>query len=138
MDLEKIKAMLLLHEGYRQFPYKDTAGRLTVGMGTNLESDGISEGRAWDIASDKVAIIKDALHNQLNFFDNLDCVRQAVLVDIAYNCGVHGLMGFKRMLHALSMGSYDIAADEIGSSQIASNRKKRISQMMRSGEWWAA
>lgn len=136
MNMEKIKAMLFMDEGYRQFPYKDTNGILSIGLGTNLQSDGITEDQAWYIANDKVSYIKDALHNQLNFFDSLDEVRQAVLINIAYNCGVHGLMGFKRMLHALSMSNYEKSADGIENSQLAPNRKKRIADMMRSGKWW--
>lgn len=137
MDEERIKAMLLINEGYRQFPYKDTEGHLTIGIGTNLESDGITEEQAWHIAHDKVCAIADKLRIQLPFFDKLDNVRQAVLIDIAYNCGVHGLMAFKKMLDAISMGNYEKAADEILNSEIAPLRKERIAQMMRTGEWWA-
>jgi len=138
MNIEKIKEMLFLHEDYRQFPYKDTNGIWSIGLGTNLKSDGITKDQAWYIANDKVSSIKDALHNQLNFFDSLDDVRQAVLIDISYNCGTHGLMGFVDMLHALSMGNYSKAADEIIDSTIVESRKNRIAKMMRSGDWWTA
>lgn len=135
MNSGKIKDLLLLHEGYRQFPYKDSKGILTIGIGTNLESDGLTECQAWSIANDKVTCIKDSLLDQLPFFGGLNEVRQAVLIDIAYNCGVNGLMAFKRMLHAASLENYVKAGDEIEDSQLAPKRKERLAQMMRSGEW---
>lgn len=39
---QKLKNMLVQDESYRQFPYTDTTGHLTVGIGRNISQRGIS------------------------------------------------------------------------------------------------
>lgn len=133
---DKETQLIKLHEGLRLTLYKDGKGYGTWGYGRNMETKGGTEQEASLFLKNDIAYIRDKLHTGLNFFDQLGDVRQAVLVDIAYNCGVHGLMGFVDLLHALSMENYSKAADEIIDSTIAPNRKQRIADMMRSGEWW--
>ena len=42
MDLDKLIAQLILHEGSRLKPYKCTAGKWTIGVGHNLDANWIS------------------------------------------------------------------------------------------------
>ena len=63
----------------------------------------------------------------------LDPVRAAVLVNIAYNFGVTGLMAFHKMLAAAQAGDWDTAGAEIVDSQIAPNRARRLSVQMETG-----
>ena len=44
--LDKAKEMLLRHEGLRTYPYKCSEDKLTIGIGRNLEANGISEEEA--------------------------------------------------------------------------------------------
>lgn len=41
--MTQLEAMLRLHEGEKLLPYKCTAGKLTIGVGRNLEARGISK-----------------------------------------------------------------------------------------------
>ena len=43
MDIEKLKKLLIKHEGKVLLPYEDTEGYLTIGVGRNLEAVGITE-----------------------------------------------------------------------------------------------
>ena len=86
-------AQLRLHEGERLFPYKCTAGRLTIGVGRNLDDRGIT--------AEESAYL---LGHDIDDFGNgsrpspwvleLDSVRQRVLLDMAFNLGLGGLLGF--------------------------------------------
>ena len=40
--MNRIKAQLVRHEGLRLKPYRCTAGKLTIGIGRNLDDRGIS------------------------------------------------------------------------------------------------
>ena len=52
---------------------------------------------------------------------------RAALLDMAYNLGVNGLLGFKDMVSALERGDYDTAADEALDSVWARRRPDRAS-----------
>ena len=43
MDKEKLIEQLRLHEGVEHMPYKDTVGKLTIGVGRNLDDRGLSD-----------------------------------------------------------------------------------------------
>ena len=43
MNIKKIKDQLIQHEGLKLKPYQCPAGRLTIGVGRNLEDKGITE-----------------------------------------------------------------------------------------------
>ena len=42
-QLERIKEQLVRHEGLRMKPFRCTAGKLTIGIGRNLDDYGISQ-----------------------------------------------------------------------------------------------
>ena len=44
--MKSIVNQLILHEGLRLKPYRCTAGKLTIGVGRNLETKGLSEEEA--------------------------------------------------------------------------------------------
>jgi lysozyme len=133
---KRLKTLLRSHEGYRQFVYKDTVGKNTVGIGRNLDDRGITEQEAMDLLENDISYFDDRLASELSFYNNLDEVRKAVLIDMAFNLGLHGLLAFKKTLHLISMGSYAMAASEMMNSKWAGQVKGRaveLSEAMRSG-----
>jgi lysozyme len=132
-SVEKLNKLLEQDEGFRQFPYRDTKGNLTIGFGFNLESDGLPRPIA-DLWLDfKLQAIESELNAQLPLYGLLNDVRRIVLLNIAFNCGVEGLMGFRHMLAALDEGNYEQAAKEILGSDLAQNRKERLAYLMETG-----
>lgn len=133
----KLIKQLKRHEGYRRLVYECSRGVLTVGIGRNLESVGISESEAdFLLAND----IKDAVE-RLNAHDLLeghDEVRQAVLINMAFNLGVNGLLKFRNSLKLWRQKDYEGFAKEILDSRWArqvGNRAKELSEQARTGEW---
>jgi lysozyme len=64
--------------------------------------------------------------------------RQVVLVCMAYQLGVAGLLGFKNMLAATASGDYKKAAAEMLNSRWARqtpNRAQRMAKQMESGQY---
>ena len=110
---------LIAHEGLRLDVYKDTLGINTIGIGRNLDdrgiskeeldwmdypsidyvfSDGITEADAMYLAQNDVQIVEEELVRAHPCVEELDAVRQLVLVDMAFNLGVPRLCKFKKNL----------------------------------------
>ena len=71
-------------------------------------------------------------------WSRLDVVRQAALIDMAYNMGQHRLAGFLKMLHAMHTGDWQSAHDEaLGSvwARQVGRRADRDAKMLLTGEW---
>jgi lysozyme len=138
-DLKEMTSrMLKLHEGVRLKPYTDTVGKLTIGVGRNLDDRGITQEESDYLLSNDISAVWVSLLSRLEGFSRLDTVRQAVLLDMAFNLGADGLLKFRKTLVLVSSGQYAEAAIEMLNSEWArqvGRRAQRLSQMMRSGEW---
>lgn len=139
--IEKVEELIKKHEGLRHFVYKCPAGRYTIGYGRNIDTaggKGITAEEADYLLQNDIYALRASLMSAIPVFNELNLARQAVLVSMAYNMGVRGLMSFKLMLCALNYKSYETAADEMINSKWATQVKGRASelaQMMSSGEF---
>lgn len=134
---QKLKGLLLKHESFRQFPYTDSTGHLTVGIGRNLSTRGVSQNEAFQLLDDDVMYFSSKLSSIVPTFDKLDDNRKIVLIDMCFNLGVNGFLGFGNMLECLENNEYDKAANEILNSKAASqcpNRYEELAYIMRTGE----
>lgn len=126
------------NEGFESRLYKDIKGKLTIGYGFNLEEIQIPENIAYMWLKMLVDDLYLNLSTLLDFFDFLDEVRKAVLVDMAYNIGVEGLLKFKKMLKALENKNYEKTAEEMKNSkwyEEVPNRADKLIKMMITGEF---
>lgn len=131
-----IISQLKLDEGFVSKPTKDTLGNYFVGYGFDL-SGGITKTEADMLLAHRVDRLLRVLPNLINGWDNLNSERKAVLVNMAYNLGVSGLLSFKKMLDAIAKNDYSTAADEMKDSKWyfqVGNRAKRLESIMRNGE----
>lgn len=134
---QKLKSLLVQDENYKQFPYVDTTGHLTIGIGRNLTDRGISLNEALFLLDQDALYFSSKLAQILSFWDELNEARQIVLVNMCFNLGVQGLLGFKDMLEALSKKDHQTAAKEIINSKAAiqcPNRYHSLANIMLTGE----
>lgn len=134
-----IEEQLILHEGMRLKPYRCPAGKLTIGVGRNLEAKGLTKEEALILLRNDIAETTNQLQTYA-WYARLDPIRQKVLVDMAYNLGVGGLLKFRKMIAALERGDYEGAADQMLDSRWAEQvgmRATRLAEMMRSGRDYA-
>lgn len=127
--------MLKRHEGFRSKPYRCTAGKLTIGYGLNLDA-GITEEEAAYLLNMRVDKIKYNLSVVLPFWDKLSEMRKEVLIDMAYNLGIEGLLGFKKTLGLMGMGDYEGASKQMLTSLWAKqvpNRAKELAELFKNG-----
>ena len=136
IDDKALVRQIELHEGLRLKPYRCTAGKLTIGVGRNLEDRGITLSEARMLLANDLADVRNGLLNALPWVAKLDDVRQRVLIDMAFNLGLQGLLEFKRTLAAVQAGQYQQAATMMLQSRWAKQvgqRAERLSRMMVTG-----
>ncbi len=134
--METLKDQLMRYEGLRLKPYRDLSGKLTIGFGRNLDDTGITEDEALKLLENDISRATAGLKRNLPYFDSLDEVRRNVLINMAFNLGIRGLLGFSRMLCALRAGDYKAAAEEMLRSKWAvqtGSRAGELSNLMRNG-----
>lgn len=111
-DRAALKAQLIRHEGLRLKPYRCPAGFLTIGVGRNLETRGITAGEADTLLEHDIDLCLRLLTDRFAWFADLDGVRQRALVDLCFNLGMPTLLEFTRALAAMAKGDYETAGAE--------------------------
>ena len=125
-------------EGCRLTPYKDQVGKLTIGYGRNLDDVGISLDEANTLLQNDVRKAVADVNQHLPWAKGLDDARLGVLINMAFNMGIAGLLQFKNTLALIEAGEFDQAADAMLESKWATQvgpRAHRLAVQMRSGEW---
>lgn len=136
MDRNALMTQLTSDEGVKLKPYRDTVGKLTIGVGRNLDDVGISYQEVMGLLANDVNRVCAALDATYPWWGQMSDKRQQVLANMAFNLGMDRLAGFKRMLAALQQGHWDEAAAEMLASKWAGQvgaRAQRLANMMRTG-----
>lgn len=131
--------MLKLHEGCELNPYTCTSNRLTIGYGRNIEDRGITLAEATYLLKNDVTYFGNQLWETYAWYRDLDEVRQAICIDMAFNLGMAGFGQFKKMQAALAIADYDQAAKEMLNSrwsQQVGSRSTRLAATMLTGVWY--
>jgi lysozyme len=118
MDLVLLEAELRRDEGVKYWPYRDSVGVQTIGVGHNLQAKPLPSNWAYPLTPAQVTQllgqdIADTLANldrNLPWWRSLDEVRQRVVANMCFNLGIGKLLGFKNTLGAMQRGAYAIAA----------------------------
>ena len=130
---EDIAEFVERHEEYRQFPYRCSANKLTIGIGRNIEDVGISREEALFLLFQDIDQCKQDLNSIFgrDFFESLDEPRQFVLIDMRFNLGRSDFRDFKKTIKAIKNRQFDIAADEMIDSLWYGQVKKRSKELVR-------
>lgn len=138
--IERVKR----HEGYKVTPYKDTVDKWTVGYGRNLEDNTLTVSEVVSLFNrtefkstvDAQVFFEELLvHDLKKRQEELEewlamwplCAEneKVVLLDMAYNMGLAGLLSFEGMLHAIDNEDQVQAAVELLDSHYAEQTKIR-------------
>ncbi len=136
MNRDDLRSMLVLHEELRLKPYKCTAGKVTIGVGRNLDDKGITQAEAFALLENDIDEVCRELDQVCPWWRQMTDRRQQVLADMCFNLGLGRLKGFVNTLAFMKAGEYDKAADGMLASLWASQvgtRAQRLARMMREG-----
>ena len=139
--LTKTVEQLRRNEGEVLHAYQDHLGFWTIGVGRLIDKrkgGGISKEESEMLLRNDIDEVMYELNNRLPWINNLNAARKAVLMNMGFQLGITGLMGFSKTLSLIEAGDYTQAADQMLRSKWASQTPKRASEMaeqMRSGKW---
>lgn len=125
----RLKRSIVNHEGKTNFPYVDTLGKITIGIGYNLSDRGVTEDWINENYEKDVRYFYSKLKTDFSWFDRLNLDRQIVLIDMTFNLGYKNFLSFKRMISALSRDDYKEAANEMLQSKWAHQVKNRANEL---------
>lgn len=129
-------------EGVKAHAYQDHLGFWTIGVGRLVDQrkpgSGLRDHEIDYLLRNDIDDRIEQLTRRLPWFVHLDPARQGVLLNMSFQLGVEGLLGFKNTLRLVEQGDYAQAADNMLLSKWASQtpeRAKRMAEQMRSGQW---
>lgn len=134
MNSLRLARQLIQDEGLRLKPYRCTAGRLTIGVGRNLDDRGITESEARTLLDNDITSLWGQLAAALPWVLAAPEAIQEVLLNMAFNLGLGGLLNFKTTLGLLHTGDYAAAAAAMLQSKWAhqvGKRAERLAQQVR-------
>jgi len=124
------------------YVYQDSKGFWTIGTGILVDKrrgGGLLPEENEFILNNRIKLKRAELIRRLPWVTGLDEVRFAALVNMAFQMGVDGLLGFKKALLLASVGKYADSAREMLDSKWAKidspNRAKRVAKQMETGVW---
>lgn len=129
MELTPLEQQIFVHEGYRQRPYKDSVGKLTIGIGRNLEDRGIDLDEAIYLMRRDLHDARVLCEQHFPWFGRLSEERKEVLVNMCFNMGIERLKGFRRALAAVEAGQFATAEKEMLDSKWAKQVNNRASEL---------
>lgn len=81
--LERIKEQLVRHEGVRLKPYRCTVGKLTIGIGRNLDDCGITQTEAYVLLENDIQKCERQLLDEIpEVYNKLEEVLKSVLLNM--------------------------------------------------------
>ena len=128
-------------EGEVLSAYTDHLGYLTIGVGRLIDKrkgGGITAEESAYLLSNDIDKRQAELLRRAPWMAQLDPVRLGVMLNMAFQMGVDGLLGFKNTLAMVKAGDYAGAAAGMLHSKWATQtpaRARRLSAQMRSGVW---
>jgi len=136
--MKKLIDQLKSHEGLRLKPYKCTSGKLSIGVGRNLEDIGISEKEAEMLLLHDIEEAERQLTAHFPWTQDLDEVRLAALINFTFNVGIGTVSKFVNAMALLKDGNFDMASEEFLQSRWANQVGQRaidVTEQIRTGEW---
>lgn len=126
-------------EGESPVCYQDHLGNWTIGVGRLIgNGGGLRPDEIAYLLNNDIQDRRDKLTKALPFYKNLSPERQGVLINMAFNLGVAGLLKFKQMLAAVERKEWGVAAKEMLDSKWAKQvptRAARLAAQMESDQW---
>ena len=142
MDFDRQKKLTRYFEGRDAHAYQDSKGFWTLGYGRNIDKrngPGLRESEMIFMLENDLRETEQHLMMALDFYRDLNAPRQAVLLDMAFNMGVAGLLKFHTMLERLRDKDYRGAATAMTQSKwktdVGPRRWRPLFVMLSTGEW---
>lgn len=118
------------HEGFVKEPYPDPLlgwEKPTFGYGFTW----ITEDEAEFLLAQRITYFETQLKKKLAFWDSLPHNAKDVLIEMAYQMDVSGVLEFKKMLKAMQSSRWDDAIAEMRDSKWYQQTPKRVEDLIK-------
>lgn len=135
--MSQIEELLKKEEGWEPSAYQDSLGYWTIGYGKLIDKrkgGGITKEEGLYLLRNEIARKSNELFEALPWAKLLDETRQTVLIAMAFQMGVDGVLKFRNTLNALMNGDWAKAAAGIRASRWARQTPARAERMARAIE----
>lgn len=135
----RLKNLLRQHEGSVPHAYQDHLGYWTIGVGRLIDhrrGGGLSEAEIDYLLENDIDNVVSQLEHTVPYWDDLSEGVKVALASMAFQMGVAGLFGFRRMLAHIEAKNWTEAAREALNSKWAHqtpSRASEIAEMIRNG-----
>lgn len=132
--------MLRKHEGVETHAYVDSVGKITLGVGRNIDKNGgigLSTDEIDYLLVNDVERVEAELLAAFNWYKMLGDARKDAIMDMCFNMGLPRFKKFKKALAGMAKGDYKTAAIEFLDSRWANQVGQRaitVTDIIRSGE----
>ena len=113
MTPDKIKAMLVRHEGLVCHLYQCKANKTSIGVGRNLSDVGISEDEAMYLLNNDIKRTTEDLDKNYGAWITFPVEARMVCIDLVFNLGITGFMKFKKTRQLMELGMWLEASEEL-------------------------
>lgn len=136
MQFEKIRKMMVAEEGKWLTLYRCPSGYLTIGIGHNIEQNGISSAVCDFIFKEDIEVHLDAVKKVFaNKWDEFSEIRQMAFLNMVFQMGEFRFRKFKNMIQAAIEERWEDCANHALDSEWAKvqtpARAKRVARMIR-------
>ena len=138
---ENVEKQLRGDEGEVLTAYQDSLGFWTIGIGRLIDKrkgGGITKEESSYLFQNDLKKVEADLDKHLPWWRKLDDARRGVLINMRFQLGMAGLLGFKNTLAMIERGEYASAAKGMLQSKWANQTPKRayrLSEQMRTATW---
>lgn len=124
-DHDLIKKRLIDFEGLVVKAYVCPTGYISVGVGRNLETNGITEEEAMYLLNNDIADVIGKLDKHWIAWRKLPITAQYVCIDLVFNMGINSFMSFRMTRAHMEMGDFEKAGIELLNSKYAKQVGRR-------------
>lgn len=150
-ELIILKHILMIHEGIKLFPYLDCCGKswrncqcsdrgkLTIGIGRNLDDFGITESEIEFLLLNNISQVTAEIEkNFSSWYKKLNSPRKIVIISMVFNLGIVGFKSFDKLIKCIESGDFSSASNQMLTSKWArqvGDRALELAKIMRTGEF---
>lgn len=122
------------NEGVRKYPYRCSAGKLTIGIGRNLEDKGLSNSEVMYLFDNDLQDTQNSAESIFEDFSQYTIEEQTVILDMLFNLGTTRFKTFKRFIRAIKERDLKEAARQIEQSayfhQVPSRARRNVKMLL--------
>lgn len=122
------------NEGVRKYPYRCSAGKLTIGVGRNLEDKGLSDSEVMYLFDNDLQDTQDSAESIFEDFSQYTIEEQTVILDMLFNLGTTRFKTFKKFIRAIKERDLKEAARQIEQSayfhQVPNRARRNIKMLL--------